>query len=100
MVRLKGSEGGAQSLAALFQFHYGSIKREPELKPSVTTLQFQFHYGSIKSLKWIDSEEKELNFNSTMVRLKAFRLLQELSCSQSFQFHYGSIKRIFLLISG
>ncbi len=32
---------------------------------------FQFHYGSVKSIKDYPDEVYEVDFNSTMVRLKA-----------------------------
>ena len=34
-----------------------------------------------------------LNFNSTMVRLKADTVVAPLACGVAFQFHYGTIKR-------
>ena len=54
--------------------------------------KFQFHYGTIKSLKPMKLEPDKINFNSTMVRLKA-RASSEARIAAAFQFHYGTIKR-------
>ena len=39
--------------------------------------EFQFHYGTIKSELKIVQHEENVNFNSTMVRLKVRYLLEE-----------------------
>ena len=55
--------------------------------------QFQFHYGTIKSGYLYDATNITINFNSTMVRLKAgvdkVRITRVI-----FQFHYGTIKSL------
>ena len=52
---------------------------------------FQFHYGTIKREKTSMSAFNQLDFNSTMVRLKVFR--RPRACNVLlFQFHYGTIK--------
>ena len=98
-----------------FQFHYGTIKRQIRVKTSFTVTLFQFHYGTIKSGTWILNCRHPCNFNSTMVRLKAFtrRAQTNSACNFNstmvrlkdpsghyrlvpwlFQFHYGTIKSV------
>ena len=62
-----------EDIVVLFQFQYGSIKRETLTSLHTTELKFQFQYGSIKSKP----------------------LLKEWVRCQTFQFQYGSIKRQF-----
>ena len=54
----------------IFQFHYGTIKRERDRRFGGVRPQFQFHYGTIKSTFPIPELDSVGNFNSTMVRLK------------------------------
>ncbi len=96
-----------------FQFHYGSIKRYQNYVSLDNVSMFQFHYGSIKSCSGTTLYRLWSGFNSTMVRLKAFRLKEWMIIIFSFnstmvrlkvemlpltlfpmkfQFHYGSIK--------
>ena len=69
MVRLKVKTEEDIIEFILFQFHYGTIKREGDKKEAVTRLYF----------------------NSTMVRLKALAAEEDYK-QQIFQFHYGTIK--------
>ena len=107
MVRLKGTTRAGRLAYTKFQFHYGTIKSNGNLRIRLPltyfnstmvrlkdekgyifvtlTIKFQFHYGTIKSNKSASTSAK-------------FWL---------FQFHYGTIKRLaihlgaisFLLIS-
>ena len=96
-----------------FQFHYGTIKSQL-VTPSWTSITiFQFHYGTIKSGSFQLILIYCVNFNSTMVRLKAQAdaLIRESNAYFNstmvrlkglsfhahnarvlFQFHYGTIK--------
>ena len=49
MVRLKDPAAPPARPACLFQFHYGTIKREAQALGTGTSMLFQFHYGTIKS---------------------------------------------------
>ena len=54
---------------------------------------FQFHYGTIK--RWLDDYkyyDKNIHFNSIMVRLKENERYEKYLQVISFQFHYGTIK--------
>ena len=56
------------------------------------SLIFQFHYGTIKRNNRNNTRNFNLYFNSTMVRLKV--LAASVAASNlGFQFHYGTIKR-------
>ena len=71
MVRLKGLRNVSGRAATLFQFHYGTIKRVLYVcQPLISTHLFQFHYGTIKRTALGDALFLDINFNSTMVRLK------------------------------
>ena len=76
----------------MFQFHYGTIKRDCLRHSRKTRTQFQFHYGTIKSFvsSFIFSFLIS-SFNSTMVRLKAVAVARS-KTPYPFQFHYGTIK--------
>ena len=101
MVRLKYFSGDALSAFVGFQFHYGSIKIESHPFFINSEDMFQFHYGSIKIMRMIYIITSRSRFNSTMVRLKSFELLELVPNDDVFQFHYGSIKiyrKIFKLL--
>ena len=72
MVRLKARNAFVASKAMIeFQFHYGTIKRVYSWCRRDNRMGFQFHYGTIKSSTHILKVYPFLDFNSTMVRLKA-----------------------------
>ena len=50
MVRLKVNEERTEFAVVVFQFHYGTIKRQKLSVQVARLLLFQFHYGTIKSL--------------------------------------------------
>ncbi len=54
----------------LFQFLYGTIKREDKKRKPYGKRLFQFLYGTIK--RWTDyaSDQTNYDFNSSMVQLK------------------------------
>ena len=58
----------------------------------VSNIIFQFHYGTIKRQTTNVDSTRFNDFNSTMVRLKDFGFSGTGSVS-TFQFHYGTIKR-------
>ena len=61
---------------------------------------FQFLYGSIKARMVTAKYTPVFNFNSSMVRLKHYRVFATGSGTQVFQFLYGSIKADHGLIEG
>ena len=72
MVRLKGLVTYLDDLKIrVFQFQYGSIKRNGNNQFQYQALKFQFQYGSIKRQLALLFKYSNLNFNSNMVRLKA-----------------------------
>ena len=91
MVRLKVDLGRKFSQWALFQFHYGTIKRKRRQYLELGLSTFQFHYGTIKSPVYGNIHTQYLYFNSTMVRLKEMGHRFCTYC-RKFQFHYGTIK--------
>ena len=92
MVRLKELNNLINQSQTIFQFHYGTIKRKKLIRLPVLTIWFQFHYGTIKSKLTSKRTTEAHNFNSTMVRLKAFQIVIPVVW-KLFQFHYGTIKR-------
>ena len=71
MVRLKVNEKGRYSYGVgVFQFQYGSIKRNSFHQDPEHNYLFQFQYGSIKRMALLISLQTMLYFNSNMVRLK------------------------------
>ena len=58
----------------------------------VKSALFQFHYGTIKRLSPPSSVTNQCYFNSTMVRLKDIDYRFKVD-TYEFQFHYGTIKR-------
>mgnify|MGYP006927876883 CR=1 FL=1 len=48
MVRLKEGKDSIQLLRSVFQFHYGTIKRQDAEQVDSLVSLFQFHYGTIK----------------------------------------------------
>ena len=121
MVRLKEKGGILYRLdKAIFQFHYGTIKRqticsdkdsylyfnstmvrlkESERKSRYKQVAFQFHYGTIKRDAVIGRLYDKQNFNSTMVRLKVKKQWED-NKVYLFQFHYGTIKSKFAKENG
>ena len=89
------------------------LKALPTCKPRRTICSFQFHYGTIKRKTVCHQTSWQDDFNSTMVRLKAYRIyltarryydfnstmvrlkdlqVRNLDLTNQFQFHYGTIK--------
>ena len=57
---------------------------------------FQFQYGTIESINSFSLALNSIDFNSSMVRLKAHH--QQLTCvAYLFQFQYGTIERLMLI---
>ena len=79
------------SFHAVFQFHYGTIKRLVLGLGLCYHSIFQFHYGTIKRYMVRCAICEWVYFNSTMVRLKGCHP-KESSPWNTFQFHYGTIK--------
>ena len=71
MVRLKAAADADVAEQTVFQFHYGTIKSANADIADIGARLFQFHYGTIKSLSPLLILPLLLDFNSTMVRLKA-----------------------------
>ena len=76
----------------MFQFQYGTIKREMEEGLICWTSKFQFQYGTIKRMAKTNIEMKITRFNSSMVRLKEFVQVPSYLFLCRFQFQYGTIK--------
>ena len=53
--------------------------------------EFQFHIGAIKTLSDFGIAANNFSFNSTLVRLKHYGMLDS-SYMNLFQFHIGAIK--------
>ena len=62
--------GARGESVSVFQFHFGSIKSQPNEKDNSDYATFQFHFGSIKSLFGHCFSPYEIGFNSTLVQLK------------------------------
>ena len=92
MVRLKDRYCIWRQHQALFQFHYGTIKRSRDIEWSYSNYLFQFHYGTIKRVRNITEKVCFFYFNSTMVRLKVSSSCALYTWIPEFQFHYGTIK--------
>ena len=75
-----------------FQFQYGAIKSVTFLTSSFLNQLFQFQYGAIKRQQNNAYAIMDINFNSSMVRLKENSAYKRVS-ADSFQFQYGAIKR-------
>jgi len=74
MVRLKDKDpDNWKNRQAVFQFHYGSVKREQYDQAKRGSAGFQFHYGSVKRIKQASGMVELKDFNSTMVRLKVYQ---------------------------
>ena len=74
-----------------FQFLYGAIKTPAANIHCRDGVGFQFLYGAIKTLMRSAVTGVKSSFNSSMVRLKHFVLIDE-SVVMKFQFLYGAIK--------
>ncbi len=68
--------------------------RDAQDKGNTAELQFQFQYGTIKSSQDGADKLARINFNSSMVRLRAISLSHISIRTTSFQFQYGTIKSI------
>ena len=91
MVRLKETLVFKAICSRRFQFQYGTIKRRLSAVHLMTSIWFQFQYGTIKSHSYLPLLVCVLDFNSSMVRLKAKRG-KWWDNSIRFQFQYGTIK--------
>ena len=93
MVRLKEERfKDIDNYMQLFQFHYGTIKRQWESPNPSTFNVFQFHYGTIKrsaSNKLVLSYVTFQFHYGTIKRDYAGKVSKLLYV---FQFHYGTIK--------
>ena len=92
MVRLKEDTDSVRLLHSVFQFHYGTIKRESMINAHNNAIYFNSTMVRLKGLVQRRSLLAVCNFNSTMVRLKVASQIK-LNESEAFQFHYGTIKR-------
>ncbi len=73
MVRLKEVDSPATRLHVKFQFQYGAIKGREVTTCLALLNSFQFQYGAIKGRKYVrEGCNKEICFNSSMVRLKDY----------------------------
>ena len=83
-----------------FQFHNGSIKRNP---PSNPMPQSQIGFNSTMVRLKVSPDKvpipSQKSFNSTMVRLKGISHRTPLIKKNMFQFHNGSIKSVARLAS-
>ena len=82
-----------------FQFQYGLIKSLISAKKLNRKYIFQFQYGLIKrqdGLDWL--EDRQRNFNSNMVWLKALLKDKPNPYLSRFQFQYGLIKSQALIV--
>ena len=79
-----------------FQFHTGSIKRQPNEIPKEAVYMFQFHTGSIKSepdpKNPLYPPKRAFQFHTGSIKRKNIRKVS-FCCYYLFQFHTGSIKR-------
>ena len=93
MVRLKATSTHRMPPGKLFQFHYGTIKRQRLDKMNRTALLFQFHYGTIKSIEFFyDNGDFDLfQFHYGTIKSMCCGYLR--IGHTEFQFHYGTIKR-------
>ena len=73
MVRLKDGNRDKKTAVILFQFHYGTIKSTPPLRPPALPAYFNSTMVRLKVNDWMAGKGYQKNFNSTMVRLKASR---------------------------
>ena len=94
MVRLKAvNQIRVDNFINIFQFHYGTIKREL----AASTIQKVYNFNStmvrLKDKFKHGRNPLRFYFNSTMVRLKACNVFLVVLRNFSFQFHYGTIKR-------
>ena len=70
MVRLKEPACSVQPNQHLFQFHYGTIKRNPPNTCTAPHIYFNSTMVRLKDPQTGKAEPIDYNFNSTMVRLK------------------------------
>ena len=71
MVRLKEvSPKTIPCLVSEFQFQYGAIEGERFFIAELFPIPFQFQYGAIEGKRAISFTKHQMNFNSSMVRLK------------------------------
>ncbi len=81
----------------MFQFQYGTIKRERFFDRRNFFDVFQFQYGTIKRIIAIQEVETTASFNSNMVRLKVQSVKHDAAVNSMFQFQYGMIKSMVFL---
>ena len=93
MVLLKENSRFYLVMHLIFQFHYGTIKRQRLDKMNRTALLFQFHYGTIKSIEFFyDNGDFDLfQFHYGTIKSMCCGYLR--IGHTEFQFHYGTIKR-------
>ena len=88
MVRLKEPACSVQPNQHLFQFHYGTIKRNMHLKSVTSFSVFQFHYGGTSATRPSRSNAFQFHYGT----IKSFGYRAGLCPGMAFQFHYGTIK--------
>ena len=84
MVRLKGAAAVHARQSVVFQFHYGTIKSDCELRPYDDEHNFNSTMVRLKVSTVASLPSGMRNFNSTMVRLKGkptYRLCTRLCIS-------------------
>ena len=94
MVRLKGTRAtGTLATGTHFNSNMVRLKGFETAKRVFWHSVFQFQYGSIKRNMDEETTLTHLNFNSNMVRLKEPKRKGFANGYAVFQFQYGSIKR-------
>ena len=94
MVRLKATTT-SPTLTSKCHFNSNMVRLKVLIKVFATLpTVFQFQYGSIKREDVRDIEEFVGDFNSNMVRLKVSVSLLKRFLVSIFQFQYGSIKSL------
>ena len=94
MVRLKVVQLFHPHAFHVFQFHYGTIKRQEEFKRFCRDIEFQFHYGTIKRAAGDGSRRSCTWFQFHYGTIKSENGKEVEDASGKFQFHYGTIKRV------
>ncbi len=80
------------SIASVFQFHIGSIKRFAQSERRRGLFNFNSTLVQLKDKEKALKEETKEDFNSTLVQLKVKTIeLKDIELKE-FQFHIGSIK--------
>ena len=94
MVRLKDLLKDKKFSPYLFQFQYGTIKRQCVVIQFRAVLSFNSNMVRLKAICAISLQDSNLCFNSNMVRLKGNNASLILKGYVWFQFQYGTIKSI------